>query len=294
MKTSETGRMIVLLTTACSVLLGCRDSRPAGLDEQQFQIASASMVPRWLGPHFTAICTTCRRTESIACDAYNPLMPTRCIRCGGSCKVGSEVGDGDIVKLLALAKHEHPRRLDVVVVERPDPSADSPLKVKRVWGLPGERIELRFGELWIDGKLFQKSLSQLAQVAVLVSIINADPHRHWWRMSVDSLEGFPLQASNSAEPLRLPVGEHLLFRYHYPDRGLDRHSLMPSDVVDDYVGNQNSTSRLHRVHDLLLGVELQEPPAAAWFIQFKVARDYYRLQVSPETVSAQSTTSCPG
>ncbi len=293
MRTFNTGRIVVLLTTACGLLLGCRDERQATFDQQRFQIASASMAPRWLGPHFAATCTTCRGTGSIAFDAYDPLMPSRCFRCGGSCKVASEVVAGDIVELQALAKHDQPRRLDVVVVDRLNPSPGNSLNVKRVWGLPGEKIALRSGELWIDGKLFQKSLSQLAQVAVLLSTYPRDPHRHWWRMSVDSQECFPLEAGDLAEPVGLQVGEHLLFCYHYPNRGMDPPWLKPAHVVDDYVGNQNSTYLLHRVHDLLLAVELLEPTTAAWFIQFKVEDEFYRLQVIPETCSAPSTTPAP-
>ena len=48
-----------------------------------------------------------------------------------------------------------PRRWEPVVFRSPD---DGQLTVKRVVGLPGETIELRDGDVWIDGRVATKSL----------------------------------------------------------------------------------------------------------------------------------------
>ena len=54
---------------------------------------------------------------------------------------------GDLVLTLPV---RDPRRGEVVLVR--DPGTPSRVQVKRVVGLPGERVELRHGVLWLDGR----------------------------------------------------------------------------------------------------------------------------------------------
>jgi signal peptidase I len=56
-------------------------------------------------------------------------------------------------------RNAKPRRFDVVVVRPPGPPRPPGVTgedIKRIVGLPGELIEIRDGELWIDGEVVQE------------------------------------------------------------------------------------------------------------------------------------------
>ncbi len=50
-----------------------------------------------------------------------------------------------------LFKLGSPNRWDIVVLRSPDPNAENPVLIKRVVGLPGERVHIKDGQLFVDG-----------------------------------------------------------------------------------------------------------------------------------------------
>ncbi|MDB5097653.1 MAG: lepB [Cyanobacteria bacterium RYN_339] len=60
-----------------------------------------------------------------------------------------EVGDRLVIEKVAYRLHA-PTRGDIVVIK--SPSGDAIPLIKRVIGLPGERISIHAGKVWIDGK----------------------------------------------------------------------------------------------------------------------------------------------
>ena len=54
-------------------------------------------------------------------------------------------------EVVQVKAHRKPKRFDVVVLHPPD--APDELYLKRVIGLPGERIEYQNGELFVNGEL---------------------------------------------------------------------------------------------------------------------------------------------
>ena len=68
-----------------------------------------------------------------------------------------------------------PRRWDLIAFRSHD--APDYLEVKRVVGLPGERISIRQGDVYADGRLARKTLPQLRAAAVLVHDSGFEP-RH--------------------------------------------------------------------------------------------------------------------
>jgi hypothetical protein len=287
---------LILTLLAYGAIAGCdqRDKRVA----TRFQIASASMVPRWRGPHFLATCTKCKQTEAIACDTFERLLPTRCYRCGHTCTIGEEVWPGDVVTVEPIAVQAPLQRFDVIVIDhdlqRAEPHGTPSLAVKRIWGMPGERVELRDGELWIHGTQFQKSLQQLARVAIPLSSYPDDPHQHWWHLRKEHVEPQLLRASKQALPLRLNAGERLLFVYHQPGRSPDTRTLEPARIVDDYISNQNSTAIFHAVPDILVAFELAEACHSPWRVQFQLGKYDCCLHIEPfveqNVVSAEQSS----
>jgi signal peptidase I len=59
-----------------------------------------------------------------------------------------------------------PRRWEVAAIRGSGP--EDALQVKRVVGLPGEQITIRRGDLYVDGQLVRKTLSDLRGMAILV------------------------------------------------------------------------------------------------------------------------------
>jgi hypothetical protein len=133
------------------------------------RIEGASMAPAWVGGHFRVTCDDCGLV--FRCDAeHSPASGVAtCPNCGfkdvplrdKNLVPGQQV----VVDRWPLMVRE-PRRGEVVAAK--DPQKPSELVVKRVAGLPGERLAIRGGDLLANGRLVQKSLRELNAVRVLV------------------------------------------------------------------------------------------------------------------------------
>ena len=57
-----------------------------------------------------------------------------------------------------------------------DPQRADQIVIKRVVGLPGERVQIRDGDVYVNGQLARKNLSQQRAMAVSVYDANHFPH----------------------------------------------------------------------------------------------------------------------
>lgn len=62
-------------------------------------------------------------------------------------------------EIVRIASHQEPARFDIVVLHPPDDAEEN--YVKRVIGLPGERLRYHDGELFVDEKLVKDSFAHL-------------------------------------------------------------------------------------------------------------------------------------
>lgn len=124
-----------------------------------FAVVSGSMTPTLLGPHRAFDCARCGKRNVFAVEApvITGFRPA-CDDCGAT---GPQLdliriapGDRMLVDYTTLLFRQ-PRRWEVVALRLPETA--SRIAVKRVVGLPGETVELRGGEVYIDGKLTPKS-----------------------------------------------------------------------------------------------------------------------------------------
>ncbi|MBN1589554.1 MAG: hypothetical protein JW888_08575 [Pirellulales bacterium] len=132
-------------------------------------IPSGSMAQTLRGPHCRFVCPNCQ--SSFLCDAAVPLVGAWrvCPYCGHMTEnvPPLKVLSGDRVILLRPAFcWRPPRRWEVVAFR--DPNRPSQLAVKRIVGLPGESVQLRHGDVYIDGKIQRKELDRQREMAVLV------------------------------------------------------------------------------------------------------------------------------
>lgn len=120
-------------------------------------VEGSSMAPTLVGPHANPRCDTCGRSVRIGADQLPASPEINCPLCGAGRldldAAGRLAGD----RLLVDRWNAEPRRWDIVVAHRPDDATR--LCVKRVVGLPGERIDFRGGDLFIYGTRVVKSLA---------------------------------------------------------------------------------------------------------------------------------------
>jgi signal peptidase I len=110
------------------------------------------MAPTVQGPHAIYRCGVCQQEFSVGLDQSSPEMAVACPHCG---KLSDQVmavdvrGDRLLVDRTAFALRG-PRRWEVVVFR--SPIDESELCVKRIVGLPGEKVALAGGSVLINGR----------------------------------------------------------------------------------------------------------------------------------------------
>lgn len=132
------------------------------------QVVSGSMAPGLLGPHAAARCELCDHELMYGVDGSAPDR-LYCSRCGHVqlAPEKNSVLAGDCLMLFPAAFDlRRPRRWEVVAFRAPEHAAR--VNVKRVAGLPGEVVQIRDGDVWIDGRIARKSLAEQEAVAVVV------------------------------------------------------------------------------------------------------------------------------
>ncbi|HYW80172.1 MAG TPA: S26 family signal peptidase [Thermoguttaceae bacterium] len=169
------------------------------------RVASGSMAPTLLGPHYHVICEDCGHPFDCGTDSSTIRPQAACPNCG--------YAENDLVSLTELAgdrllihksafhfsvpgpwKVERlPRRWEVVAFRHPTQAAQ--IHTKRVVGLPGESIQIRDGDVYVDGRIQRKDLAQQRALAVLVHDANARargpsaPTSYWQSRRNDSQWG---------------------------------------------------------------------------------------------------------
>jgi signal peptidase I len=121
---------------------------------QMFSAPSNAMAPTLLGDHWRGTCPECGRpsfASPLPPGTYRPSIGRQPMICENfhlsRGTVAPRVLAGD---RFLVAKYLKPRRWDLVVFRSPrDPST---LNVKRLVGLPGEKIQIKDDAVWADGK----------------------------------------------------------------------------------------------------------------------------------------------
>jgi len=257
-------------------------------------ISTGSMAPSLLGYHKQVVCPDCKYEFAFGVAFDRPTMaPSQmatCPNCGQGAidltKVPQNDGDQLLVNKYAYLFGD-PNRWEVVVFL--NPNNPNQAYVKRVVGLPGETIHVRDGDVYIDGRIQRKTMSE--QRAIRISVFDqkfqatgvnwiprwlTDPE---WKISDAD---FTFNEGAVGEPTARRLGSssdgHLLqtssqwltslswVRYfHWPrfspyslqrDRSAFE-SIRLSNISDAYGYNQPvRVSEQHRVNDLMLAVQL--------------------------------------
>ncbi len=281
------------------------------------------MVPFIWGPSRLCTCDRCGQRWRIAAETYSQTIPLTCPNCQLPCEAGP-IAPGDQVAAQEIDSDAPIRRLQCVIFgsSRIDRDSNKTLEgelwnCKRVWGLPGEEIDFRNGELMIDGKLYQKSLAELLDVAIPVCSVPQDRFRYW-RFYPKKAKADENQTNSTSEsqkvaeqaaridrsiPLVWREGDRIAWCYNPSSQqsiaGSSDSSTTPSttfpnppttenteqddcqSVVDDYIFDHSTPRRLSKVDDLLTIIQLEDSQTSTDAI-LEIRSTYKREQFSFE------------
>ena len=246
-------RWILLLTLlALLTTLATRCDHDGQL--RSARIVGDSMAESRLGAHVMVSCQDCR--YSFACSAAQLPMDSLviCPNCGFADNNVAHLprAAGERVTLDRNAFVEvSPSRWEVVAVR--DPNQPSRMTVKRVVGLPGEQIELRHGDVFVDGKIARKTLDELRSMAIFVhdadhppTMTEDAPLRWDSRVPAGTVTGVP----------ELPGADGVDYR-HMDCSPLATARFQRSPIWDYSAYNQALETRAHYVTDVLVRFSAQ-------------------------------------
>ncbi len=206
-------------------------------------VAGNSMAPTLNGPHYSARCPRCGQTVRVGAEFVPPSRVVACPRCENQpidfSAASLHRGDRLWIDRTSLPRRM-PRRWEVVVFRCPNDG--SQLCVKRIVGLPGETVELRDGDLWINGRVAAKSLAEQRVMRQLV--YRAGGLQPRWKAEKAAGWRWRREAWQYA-----PDGASAWSWIRYPHT-----SKRP--VTDDFSYNASLSRQLNLVHDMMLSVRL--------------------------------------
>jgi signal peptidase I len=195
---------------------------------EAYVVPSGSMAPTLLGMHRQVVCLDCGFPFAVGVDDAASPEAALCPNCGLEAQPRYQVLEGD--RLLVHKRFfdlRPPRRWEVAVFEHPVEPGQ--VYVKRIVGLPGESVQIRRGDVLINGRLARKSWRELQ--ALRQPVYRHDhpppdaPARPRWifrrgspNLHLDS--GWtPVASSFSHQPRPLPAGaiDWLEYRHWRPD-----------------------------------------------------------------------------
>jgi signal peptidase I len=224
------------------------------------QLSGNSMAPTLFGEHHEAVCSECGFVNHYVVESY-PAAQYYC----GRCKLAVPVADfpkrfGDQVEFV---QETNLNRWDVVLVREPQ----EPLRiVKRLVGLPGEVLQIKAGDLWIDGERIERSLDQILQTRIVLDrqLLSVQlPKRssdNGWRFSDSGV-------SEEGEPTTSKSEQVLQYFHREPwemDEAVKRSRILPGAIVSDwYPINPAYVGSLWPVRDQLLEIYFVPQSAGA-------------------------------
>lgn len=251
------------------------------------RVSGPSMAPAYLGDHCLTECPACRFrwASQIRPDRYLPV--SECPNCreqfvpppvpivpGDTIAVSESDGGAEI-----------PHRWDVVVARGPDR-----LVLKRLVGLPGEKVQIDQGDVLVDGQRAAKDLYQFQDMALLVHDDRyrpGDPHRHRWQPGKESgwtryphvyvYRGVlpPPQGPCIAPRSRR---KSALTYHHDPSGGSARRQL----VLDEDPYNSDTSRQLNVVNDLMLEARLRASDQAEAILRLQGTSGSWELRILPD------------
>ncbi|WP_169979187.1 signal peptidase I [Tautonia rosea] len=246
---------------------------------EAYIVPTGSMAPTLLGVHRDVSCTSCAFVFALGVDEDGHAGRPLCPNCGADLEqapVVERTGDRLLVQK-NFFRWRPPKRWEVVVFL--NPSEPDQAYVKRVVGLPGEAIEIRHGDIFVNDRIARKNLEEQQAVRLLVHDSRyRPPGPDWfprWRFrnegraptgwSSDSL-GFRHQSKGIASSAQSV--DWIEYKHVDPDRS----NYGPIRDFIAYNGARLGSGR--RVQDLALEARLElSPETEALSVRFQSGPD---------------------
>jgi signal peptidase I len=247
-------------------------------------VSSGSMAPALSGPHREVRCPDCGM--KIDCDA-DPSFTAGTVTCPNCGRRGipldSQIVAGDRLFVdRATFAVRSPRRWEVALFRCPEQAAEC--CVKRIVGLPGETVEIRGGDVFIDGAIARKSLDQQRSMAVLVHDTawtgdKSDLPSRWSPQPADGWQTVgPGFRSTSDGP-----GIHWLIYTHWRRGPGNAATIEESPVFDEDGYNPTVSRPLNSVTDLMLAARLSAFGGGTLFLKANDGHETYQIAIEPAT-----------
>jgi signal peptidase I len=250
---------------------------------EAFVIPTGSMAPRLNGQHYEYGCANCGYHYRVGVDLEKPVtadrMDHRCPLCFSDAVTSGEPapfsGDRILVMKYFYDLFYPPSRWDVVVFKWPlDPTQNY---IKRLVGLPGETVEVREGDVYIDGRIARKA--DTVQDALWMPVADtdywdrlngsrwraADPRAGSWR-----LDGMPLEFTPRGAARAQLVYHHLL-------TDGTRIPIRDFYAYDNPRADAGRTDNRHKVTDLQLLAELELQAPGTVELLLRACADTFRF-----------------
>ncbi len=199
------------------------------------RVAGSSMSPTFEGAHAEIDCPRCNWRFDVGLDQLPLDRPLLCPDCRAEFPLPEEIdhqpGERLVIDRTRHAAH-NPRRWEVVVLRSSE--HEGGLCVKRIVGLPGERLAFRDGDVWANGQMIRKPLDDQLALRQLVHH-ERDALRCWhatdpaWRWTD---EGWQSEGATAALLSFAPA--------------------TGAPLTDDLATNQRASRRPHLIADLML------------------------------------------
>lgn len=229
---------------------------------EPYSVPTGSMAPALVGNHRAVDCPRCGytirlglshgRSERHGSQRENVCCPN--CGCEQISLDGVPISRGD---QLLVNKNVYdwrsPRRWEMAVFRCPvEPGKEF---VKRVIGLPGETVQLRDGDVYVDHELARKTLAELRWLRVPVFDQNFQPPEGWQSRWETTPVGGP--AFVEGADLRIDAADEAseAVWLGYRNWSLDRNKEEP--FRDEYSYNGSDYSSTSAVHDFMFECDLE-------------------------------------
>jgi signal peptidase I len=231
-----------------------------------WEVSGDSMAETLVGVHRNVVCADCGYPFSCGSESRPAAPRAVCPNCGyasNDLTILPDIGGERLLIDRAAFSFRPVRRWEIVALRWPQ-HADKIL-AKRIIGLPGETIEIRNGDIFIDGQLARKNLAEQRDLAILVhdagylpTIEPKLPRRWRFDRKKSNWHGAKGQFTFGAEEGPSETESVDWIEYHHGWRLADG-TFVESPVTDICGYNQSQPIREEEVHpvaDLMLSLRV--------------------------------------
>jgi signal peptidase I len=254
-------------------------------------VSGGSMAETILGPRREVVCPHCGIKFACGHERMPASGRAICLNCGFrdvDLNAGFDwPGKHALIDRASLA-FRAPRRWEVLVFRCPE-QADT-YCIKRVVALPGEEIQIRAGDVYVNGKIARKNLAECREVAQLVHDAEFVPSGEesqsitpGWNVA-DANSNWSTQAHGSKsilahtnKPLNPSETPPAKPSYDW----LSFHALRNRPLTDDDSYNQSESRRLNQISDVMLSCELRCIGPGEVVIRSEIDGDRFEVRINP-------------